>query len=252
MLNFDGIGNPLAIIVGGKFDKKIVSCSDSIDSKSKRFNKLILEKDSKFQHVPSDRNRDVGYITGASGSGKSFYMSHYVKEWRKLKINKKKSIFLFSSITEDACLDDVGCKRIIIDESLIDDPLSAVDFTDALLIFDDIDVINNKKIREAVYSLLDNCLQIGRHYNISILISNHLPSQGNLTRICLCESHFVVYFPFSGNKKIKYLLTEYLGLDKLIIRKIKATKSRWACIFKNYPNIYLTETEIGVIDDDDN
>ena len=81
-LNLSGIGRPLAKIVGGKYNNMVVSVSDSIpeeypdegqtDNKTliKEFKRLKLSKDSHFQHVPdTTRERDILYLTGASGSG---------------------------------------------------------------------------------------------------------------------------------------------------------------------------------------
>jgi Mor family transcriptional regulator len=46
---------------------------------------------------------------------------------------------------------------------LIDDPITLEELSDSVSIFDDIDVIPNKKVREAVYSLLNQILETGRH-----------------------------------------------------------------------------------------
>ena len=43
---------------------------------------------------------------------------------------------------------------------------------------------------------------------------------------------------------------EYLGLDKQTIKNIKKTKSRWCTIFKNYPQIVMTEHTIKFLDED--
>ena len=61
--------------------------------------------------------------------------------------------------------------------------------------------------------LMNKVLEIGRHYNTTILIINHLPCDGRLTRRVLNEASVVVYFPHSANNKIRYSLTEYVGVN---------------------------------------
>jgi hypothetical protein len=161
-------------------------------------------------------------------------------------------IYVFSSLNEDESLDVIKPKRIRIDERMISDPLGVEDFTDAMVIFDDIDVISDKKLRESVYQVLNALLETGRHTKSSVCISNHLPTAGKDTRRVLNECHNVVYFPHSGSAKaLKYLLTEYLGLDKASMSKIKKLKTRWCCIFKNYPTIAMTERNMWLLADDD-
>ena len=53
--------------------------------------------------------------------------------------------------------------------------------------------------------------------------------------------------------KIKYTLEEYVGLDKKQISYMKKQHSRACTIFKNYPQCYTLEHEIGLnLRDDDN
>ena len=47
----------------------------------------------------------------------------------------------------------------------------------------------------------------------------------------------------------KYLLTEYLGVDKNMIAHFKRANSRWCCILKNFPRIYMLEHEVGLLNE---
>jgi hypothetical protein len=86
------------------------------------------------------------------------------------------------------------------------------------------------------------------------VVTNHLPTNGKDTRRILNEAHTITYFPHSAGGKIKYMLEEYVGLDKKQIAYLKKQNSRWATIFKNYPQVYMVERELGllnVLDDDE-
>jgi adenylate kinase family enzyme len=195
--------------------------------------------------------RQILYITGASGSGKSTYTARYTKLYKQ--IFKNNPVFVFSALKDDESLDVIKPKRIKISkETLLDDPILIEDLKDSLCIFDDIDVISDKDLKNEVYNILNQILETGRHFKISCIITNHLPSNGTYTRRILNECHSVTYFPHSGNNgKIKKFLLDQIGLDKQDFINNKKAKSRWATIFKNYPMVNMTQKEIRLMDDED-
>ena len=261
MLNLNKVGRPLAKIDGGKYSGHVVSVSDQFlnnngkeekDNLIKEFRQLKIANDSKFQHIPdTTKEREILYITGPSGSGKSTYTRKYLEQCKKKF--KNRPIYLFSSLPSDESLDKVQPKRIKLDETIHTDPIAVEELKESICIFDDIDVISDKKIREGVYTILNQVLEIGRHYKIHCVVTNHLPTNGKDTRRILNEAHTVTYFPHSAGGKIKYMLEEYVGLDKKQIAYMKRQNSRACTIFKNYPQCYLLEHEIGLLNlhDDD-
>ena len=133
------------------------------------------------------------------------------------------------------------------DESLIDDPIDFQEFADTVVIFDDVDVLKSKKIREEVCKLANQGLEIGRHYRINMVVTNHLPSNGKETRRVLNESSSFTYFPHSANAKIRYFLEDYLGIDKKIIIYFQKQSTRAVTIFQKITMIYLGDHWIGIL-----
>ena len=246
MLNFHNAGKPICVITGGgKYDKKVISLDADADDKT-YFNKLKISNDSKFCPVPNTKSeREILYITGCSGSGKSTFTRMYLEQYKKKYKNRE--IYMFSSLKEDSSLDSIKPKRFIIDESLYTDPIKIEDLKDSVVIYDDIDVISNKKIKDAVYDNLNQALEIGRHFGLTIVVTNHLPTNGIYTRRILNEASLIVYFPQSAGGKIKYLLSVYLDIDKKQIKYWKQCHTRWVCIGKNYKQYYITEHEVSVL-----
>jgi energy-coupling factor transporter ATP-binding protein EcfA2 len=253
--NFEKIGKVIAVIEGGKLDKKVVSISAGEDETAAKEYTEIPLKDGKFQQVPNENasktsKREILYITGPSGSGKSTYTLNYLKQYKKKF--KKNEIWLFSALTEDETIDKAKPKRIIIDDRLVTEPLNIEDFTDSLVIFDDIDVIKVKEHRSAVYDMLNSILETGRHFNISCIITNHLPTAGKDTRRVINECHSITYFPQAGSAgQMKRLLQDYIGLDRDTIKRIRKLNTRWATVFKNFPMCILTEKLIFSLNADD-
>lgn len=206
----------------------------------------------KFQVVqnPDNSKRFIHYISGPSGSGKSYWIKNLCQNM--LNINPKYPIFLISALSQDETLDQVHqIKRILLDEKWIEDPITINDLPhDCMVIFDDCDVIHNKKIKEEVYKLLDQILETGRHFNISCCVVSHLTTNGKETRRMLNECHTITIYPNSGSfKGIHYLLKNYVGLDNKAIDKIKNIKSRWITIYKHYPQLLVSENEISLLNE---
>lgn len=238
-LNFEDIGKMIATI-----GKKVVYLNDKpvedgVDS-------MKAKNGNVFQHIPDKKTeRAVLYITGQSGSGKSFYTKNYIEQYHKMF--PKREVFVFSSLDSDTTLDKLKIlKRIKIkQDSFLNSELTAEDFKDSLCIFDDCDVISNKVIKHKVFSILNSILETGRHFNTSVIFTSHNATMGLDTKRILNECHSITIFPRNiGGKTSKYLLDQYLGLDKTQIMRIKKCEGRWCTIMKSYPIVVLTENEV--------
>ena len=49
------------------------------------------------------------------------------------------------------------------------------------------------------------------------------------------------------NRGIKYLLESYIGMDKKGIEKLRKLKTRSITYIKSYPNLLLSDYEVGTI-----
>ena len=169
------------------------------------------------------------------------FLEQYVKKF------KSRPVYLLPSLPSDESLDKIKPKRIKLDDSLYLDPIKVQELKESVCILNDIDAIADKKIREAVCNILRQILEIGRHFEIHCIVTNHLPTNGKDTRRILNEAHTVTYFPHSAGN-IKYLFEEYVGLDRKQIAHMKRQRSRACTIFKNSPQCYLLQNEIGLLD----
>jgi hypothetical protein len=252
-MNFELLGNPVAIIKKeGQRQSPIVSVSDRNIARNK-FNTLKLgPDDGKFQVIPNpETERQILYVTGASGSGKSYFTRMYCQEFSKMF--PKRPIILFSSITDDSSIDEIkGLKRIKLCEEFLNEDFDINDFKDTMVIFDDCDCISDKKTKLKITSILNMVLETGRHTNTYCVVTSHLPTAGNDTKRILNESHSITFFPQSlGGRSLKYLLENYLGLDRDQIKRVKKLKSRWVSVMKSYPKVVVSESEIYTLNNDD-
>jgi len=185
--------------------------------------------------------REIVYIYGASGSGKSALCRSYIDEY-KLEFPANK-VYLFSLKDGDATLNDKDIVRI--PNQL--DVLVGIDIEtlrDSLVIFDDCEgydkAISNEQ--KEIYRIQDNIAQIARDRRIFCIVTTHLACKGNKTKVILNECHKIITFPGRvPQRSFKYLLNEYGGLDASEIKRMWKMPSRWVCVNKENPRCVLYE-----------
>ena len=254
-LNFEGIGQPICIIAN-KDEKKrgqtpIICVSESESGLARPFDELSLrdKPDNHFQLIPNtEQERQILYITGSSGSGKSYFTKKYCKEFAR--VFPKRPIYLISSVEKDESVDDIkNLKRLKLkSKEFLEEEFVIDDFKDCLVIFDDTDCITDKKLRLKVNSILGMILETGRHTNTYCIYTSHLATAGNDTKRILNESHSITFFPKTmGGRMMKYLCENYLGLDKNEIKHIKDIPSRSISIMKTYPKVVVGDKDIFLL-----
>ncbi|AVL93344.1 DNA packaging protein [Zamilon virus] len=236
-IKYDKFSKPFAKISGGKYKGKMAYVNEEND---KGRNELKLPE-GKFVPYPNPLTREVVYVAGQSGSGKSTYAAQYIYNYKKLFPANK--VFVFSRLEMDQILASLGCIQIPIDEELSE--MDAIrDIKNALCLFDDIDTIKDKNLKNCVYDIQNDILETGRHKNIYILVTSHLINGNDKknSRTILNEAHKVTFFPKSGSYAINYFLKNYIGIPKKDIDEILKIKSRWITINKGYPLYIFYET----------
>ena len=244
--------NIIAYVYNNK--KKIANLTIDYNDISENNNSLTLHDGNTFELSPrpvKERERDVLFIAGESGSGKSYYAREYAKKYKN--IFPENEIFLISYLEEDETLDEY--KEIIRLDCFNDKFLSIIEnldikneFSNCLVIFDDIDSITNKKEKQKIFALLNKLLRIGRHYNTSVAYLGHELYSSPELKTIMNEAFEIVFFPrFLNYKKLRYLLEEYFGLSKTQIQRIRSIKDRSVTYIKGSDKIILSNTQAFVI-----
>ena len=110
---------------------------------------LKILQGSQFEVLPTidTHKRDCIFITGCSGSGKSWWVKKFAENYDRVWAQKR-PIYLISKLEEDSTLDNAQCKihRINL-ESLLTKPLdiNEKEMENCLVIFDDFDTLENTK-----------------------------------------------------------------------------------------------------------
>jgi predicted AAA+ superfamily ATPase len=254
MLSFYESDRPLALVKYDTGNKKndIIYYHDS-DPEYAGMDKR--ESDIKLSYgkmVPlprvEDNQRQMVYVTGPSGSGKSVWTSQYIKMYHALF--PKNNIIIISKKNEDPAYDQYSyVTRLDIDDSLLEGPpLKSEDFANSLIIFDDIENITPALLKSEVYRIKDDIIETGRSSNIYVVICAHLAMNGRETRKDLNETDTFVIFPQnSSHYHLKSLLVKYAGLDTPDIAHILKAPTRWVMIYRHGPRHIITENEAFLV-----
>jgi hypothetical protein len=248
MLTLCGHGKPIAIVHGGEFDAEIISIVTNLEDFDDYDDEFFdIEDEGILVPLQDMDTRQVTYIAGPAGSGKSTYAAGQMVKYRKAF--PKNQIYIFSRLDSDPSLDvKLNPKpiRMPIDNKLITHP---IDITKqlkegCLVVFDDIDTVIDNKLQKAIVKLQNDILEIGRHHNVYIICCSHLINGNDkkFSRTMMNEAHTLTIFPKSGSTyQIKYCLKNYFGLNNDQIDDILNLPSRWVTLLKGYPQCCIYE-----------
>jgi hypothetical protein len=240
---------PVAIVKGDEnhkdFNKFLCLTDKNTGHKS-----IKLPDDLIFNILPSTKRgkRDIFYIAGASGSGKSYQAKIICNNYHRL--NPDLPIFLISKLEEDETLDELDyIHRVDIEDFIEEFNINNEDLA-GFYIFDDFETLE-KPILDKVIKIIDDICIMGRHKNITLGYISHNLTNYKKTRLILSESSHIVVFPqSSAPHPLGYLLKNYGGADKSEIKKLRKL-GRWCAVFTNYPNYILSSNYAYLLHQDE-
>ncbi len=165
------------------------------------------------------------------------------------KYQPKREIFIFSDVAYDEAFEKIkNTTRISLDETLLTDPIHPEELKDSVCLFDDIDSIQHKKLKDVVYTLMNSIYRRGRHENITCISTTHNITDYTKSRTAINESSLIVLFCKSGSVNgQKYIMKKYCGFDNDVIKDILKVNSRSVQIHKSYPQYYAWKNGVKLI-----
>lgn len=247
---------PIAIVKSTDKDKdtfhnKLLYLDPSEKSK-KDITEVQIPEGCLFNLLPSTDpdKRDVYYIAGASGSGKSYIAKQLAEAYKKMYPDRQ--VYVVSKLAEDNTLDSMkGVEPIRLDYTqFVAAPPDINALSNSMIIFDDYDTIEGKA-GDAVQTLINDIAIMGRKHtegqgNVTMLCLTHHITNYKKTRLLLNEAtHFVVYPQATSTHALTYLLKTHLGLERDEVKALKRM-GRWVCFAKMYPQ-YLISAQKAII-----
>jgi len=211
-------------------------------SNSESSTEVDLPPNSTFSLLPTNdkKARDVFYVCGPSGSGKSYVAKGIAEEYHKLWPDRE--IYLVSKLTEDSTLDKLKYLIRLDPAKLVETPIvELTPLNNSMVIFDDIENFD-KATDKVIQNLVNQIASTGRHNVTSMIYITHLLSDYKRTRLVLMEATQYVLYPLStGSHAFNYMMKTYLGMDSKEANALRKTGSRWVSIRKHFPQVLITE-----------
>lgn len=249
---------PIAIVKGD--DKRFHNKFLYLDTRDKPEGSVKVEipDDCMFQMLPTtdEDKRFVGYLAGASGSGKSYIARQIADNYRRMFPGRP--VYLISKLEEDDTIDSMATGKPIrldwkrwLEEGTPD--INAL--SNSLVIADDYDTIDGKA-GDMILSFLNDIAIMGRKHtdnqgNVSLLCLTHYLTNYKKTRLLLNEAHFYVVYPTATSAHaLKYLLKHYMGLDDDKIKQLRKM-GRWVMCWKMFPQYIMSAHHCELLHHDD-
>lgn len=262
---------PIAIVRGGPWDGAVARLCSSAAARATTRDEwaegLSAPAGSTFHPLPTlaDGQRDVLFLTGASGSGKSTASADCARTFCEVFSRSGRQPNVYIVCPDDPALDPAFKNPgfewgWVSPEALADDipPLETLAEGDdpCLVIFDDTEAVSNKAAARAVETFSQACLERGRKRRIHVHFIGHRAAAGRSTRVILQEQN-AVWLPTngSGSGNVKYLLEKHLGIPGDVRAALKREADefgRWIVIRTDAtPRYAVTPRRAFVFDEDD-
>jgi len=213
-----------------KTKKFYFKCQNEYDKLKDK--EIILNDGVLYPTFDITAEREVFYIAGMAGSGKSTYISYLMKSYNILYPDR--DIILFSNKTIEPAFDNIKYTRINMNSELYENPLTLGELSNKLIIFDDYEYGTDLRVVKALFATANLILFQGRSSNIHMIYVAHLANNYKETRGILAEMTSITVFPqMTTPYSLKYLFTKYFGFDKEAVNKIFKLPSRWVTIYKS-------------------
>jgi hypothetical protein len=221
---------------------------DSITNENHNGETIISGKDYlPFFDMKDHKGGIRALFSGSTGSGKT-YMAEKLIECIKPSV-----IYVFSSIDDGDYSKYKNVQRFDLNELIANTGLDIHTIYEymepnCVAIFDDI-VSFGSKLAKPYIELRLIMLQKSRHKGQSVFICEQsaLAGMAKGAREVLLNCQYFYCFPKSNFNSFNKLATNYLGLDKKQIEKLKNLKSRYVMINKNAPSYYISSVECGML-----
>jgi hypothetical protein len=208
---------------------------------------IELDDEGQFELLPSPdpKRREVWYIAGQSGSGKSFIAKSLATYYKKLFPDRE--VYLVSKLEEDATLDALKFLKRLRIQSFIDDYPDLEEFKDCMVIMDDYDTLTGDADK-VIHKLIDDLAIMGRHSNTTMLCLSHYLTNYKKTRLLLTEATHLVVYPMSTSfQALRYLLKNQVGIDEDDLKRYRKLGSRWLCFIKGFPTMMISQKNAEIL-----
>lgn len=201
----------------------------------------VAEDDDYIEILPPIK-RSTMMVGAPSNAGKSVFVGNWIRNWQENHLDEENQVYIFCKAAEDPAFNDIDHVEVVVNLDKLEELqlLQLADFSNCLLVFDDLDMLTDKVLSNWVTNFAAEAYTAGRKMEISVVYVTHLFQCHAKTRVPLSESEILVMFPGLGDRGIEKVLTEYAQMKKPKVDKVLSlTNSRWAALYRSVKPRYL-------------
>ena len=190
--------------------------------------------------------REVLYINGASGMGKSWLINSFAKIYHVYYPDNKIFFLTMNDFEADRSLDHKLYTKVDMNEFLeqmdtkgengetgLEEFSKSHDIHNCFFIFDDIGVLNNDKKKERTcWNTINMIIENKRKAQISIAVISHISCNYKQTALITREAKNYIFSPSNLQSNSDRMLKHYLGLTQKQLSYImnEMDNSRWVSV----------------------
>lgn len=223
-----------------KFNDKL---QESIDLTKREKDKTLRFGLLPLIPIQDQQERDVIYLSGASGGGKTYLLNSIIEFYKARYPNNKVYFITKNNWRQDRSLNKdlyhfVDVEKFIEkyeDEKNVEEFLKDEDkkYSNSFYVFDDIGALEaiGKTAVKTCWSIINIILENKRKAGISIAVISHVPTNYKQTSLLIRETKKYIVFPSSLQVRSDRFLASYLGLSSDQLKVIVNEKgTKWVCI----------------------
>lgn len=229
---------------------------DEIDEFERKSSLIKTETEkSKFQPLPIIKQNELNavnfFVSGLSGSGKSFYVSQLVNNIKSLDRFKDADVFLITGQTKpDPAYEDNIEKYLKVNLDSDDFfTLTYSDFEDSIVIFDDVNSLGNRAQEAFIFNLQKSLSENARKNNVALININHSSRDFLRTKYIVHEANYFTLFPSYNWNDSRKFLKSYLDYDEAELKEIKklSRHTRAMTFHKQTPQYIICDHVIKLV-----
>jgi hypothetical protein len=186
--------------------------------------------------------RETVCAFGASGVGKTTFISNLIKSYTDTFPNRKVYLFTRKEYL-DPVFKDLSINKIDVFSPLfLAQQFTLEDFKKSLVVFDDITNFPDKRIEKEIHRIRDDILENGRQLKITCYCTNHQIFNRGQTNKLIKEVNKFIIFIQDDRHHIKKFLKENIGCSSDDVKRIISLPTRWVLISRMNPKYVMYES----------
>lgn len=194
---------------------------------------------------PSPQWRKTIYTAGPAGCGKSTFVASYLRAYLLMFKHAKIYGLNHTKFSDDPAYRGINIRQLKVSffDPCGNPPFQVEDCVEpegSMFIFDDWDTYTGEEA-QVVEHAIASLLNLGRKYNISVIVTSHLLSNYSHTRKIVNAAEWLVVYPHHTQTEELTNFLRKVGMKKEEAEGLRGISGKWCAIHQSNPTFVLSE-----------